>query len=56
MKNKKESLKPKIKFNGGKGAVLCNNCSVIISVGFEYKELFCSDKCKKEWKIKNQPL
>lgn len=33
------------KFNGGRGATLCNNCSVIISEGVQNEELFC-DTCK----------
>lgn len=33
------------KLNNGRGATLCNNCSVIISEGIENEELFC-DTCK----------
>jgi len=34
--NKK--LKPIIKFNGGRGAILCNKCSVIIKEGLTLDE------------------
>ena len=34
-------MKPKHKFNGGRGATLCNKCSVIISEGFT-EALFCN--------------
>ena len=34
-------MKPKHKFNGGRGATLCNKCSVIISEGFT-ESLFCN--------------
>ena len=37
-------MKPIRKFNNGKGATLCNTCSVIISTGLT-KELYC-EKCK----------
>ena len=46
------SMKAKIKFNGGLGALLCNECDIIIANGTDHdktKEHFC-DKCKKEKK------
>lgn len=41
-----------VKFNGGKGALLCNKCSVIIAYGFDHKdeEHFCAE-CREN--IKN---
>lgn len=50
----------KIKFNGGKGALLCEQCSVIIATGDripnEYKRypganeyIFCSQGCMDMW-------
>lgn len=50
----------KIKFNGGKGALLCEQCSVIIAAGDripnEYKwnpganeYIFCSKECMDKW-------
>ena len=44
----KKRLKPIIKFNGGKGAILCRNCKKIIKENLTWKEfrgktteLFC---------------
>lgn len=36
-----------VKFNNGNGALLCNNCSVIIATGTKHedKKHYCS-KCK----------
>lgn len=36
-----------IKFNGGRGALLCNGCSIIIAYGLDHADTrhFC-DKCK----------
>ena len=48
-------MKAKIKFNGGKGALLCNGCDVILELGTDHdknKEHFCF-KCGLEnsiWK------
>jgi hypothetical protein len=39
-------MKPIHKFNNGRGATLCNQCSVIISVGLT-DDLYCN-KCRKE--------
>lgn len=50
----------KIKFNGSKGALLCEQCSVIIATGdripTEYKwnpganeYIFCSKECMDKW-------
>jgi hypothetical protein len=39
-------MKPIHKFNNGNGATLCNQCSVIISVGLT-DDLYCKD-CRKE--------
>ena len=45
-----KKLKPIIKFNGGRGAILCNKCSVIIKEGLTWDEfrgktdlLFCPE-------------
>jgi len=54
------------KFNGGNGALLCSNCSVIIKTGKDFSEKekeaaygegslepqYCSSDCKKEF-LKN---
>lgn len=52
----KQEIKPIIKFNGGRGAILCNNCSVIIKENLSRDEfagktdiLFC-EKCKPDGK------
>jgi len=50
------------KFNGGLGAVLCNNCHAIIWTGnnmpdelkksenfYDLGPFFCDDKCKQEF-------
>jgi len=49
----KLGVKPIIKFNNGNGAILCNNCSVIIKENLTKEEfegktdlLFCN-KCEK---------
>ena len=36
-----------VKFNGGRGALLCDGCSVIVAYGFEHEDRkhYC-DKCK----------
>ena len=36
-----------VKFNGGRGALLCNTCRIIIATGFKHedKEHFC-EECK----------
>ncbi len=39
-----KKLKPIHKFNNGNGATLCNECSVIINVGFS-DEVLC-EECK----------
>jgi hypothetical protein len=40
-------MEPIHKFNGGNGAMLCNECSIIISIGPKTDELWC-DKCKQK--------
>ena len=40
-------MKPIHKFNNGRGAMLCNKCSVIISTGKKTNVLLC-DKCKQD--------
>lgn len=44
-----EYTKAIVKFNGGRGALLCNKCRVIIAYGFDHKdkEHFCN-KCKEK--------
>lgn len=53
------------KFNGGRGALLCSNCYVVICEGKdlsdeirnaiindkqeEFGPVFCCEQCKKEW-------
>lgn len=39
-------MKPIHKFNGGSGATLCHQCSVIINTGLT-DDLYC-DKCKSD--------
>ena len=43
----KKNLKPIHKFNGGIGATLCHNCSVIINTGLT-DDLYC-DECIKDY-------
>lgn len=40
-------MKPIYKFNNGNGAMLCNKCRTIISIGNKTEELLC-DNCKKK--------
>lgn len=42
-KHKSNTLKPIVKYNGGRGATLCHNCRVIINEGFSDR-LYC-DTC-----------
>ena len=44
-------MKPIHKLNGGLGATLCHNCTVIISTGLT-KDLYC-DTCKPKDKKTN---
>lgn len=37
--NNEKEIKPIIKFNGGRGAILCNKCSVIIKSGLTKEEV-----------------
>lgn len=43
---RRKQLKPIHKFNGGRGATLCHECSVIITEGL-HNILYC-DVCKKK--------
>jgi len=45
----KEYQHAQVKFNSGAGALLCNQCRVIIDYGFNHKDLehYCS-KCEDE--------
>jgi hypothetical protein len=36
-------MEPIYKFNNGNGAMLCNNCTVIISTGPETEQLYCEE-------------
>lgn len=52
----------RFKFNSGQGAILCENCAVIIASGHHIptnlsqdKYYFCCEKCKEEF-IKANPL
>jgi hypothetical protein len=40
-------MKPIHKFNNGRGAMICNNCSTIISIGKRTDVLYCG-KCINE--------
>jgi hypothetical protein len=40
-------MNPIYKFNNGRGAMLCNECRVIISTGPKTNEFYC-DKCKQK--------
>jgi hypothetical protein len=42
-------MKPIHKFNNGNGAMLCNKCRTIISIGPKTEELLCNN-CKKNFK------
>ena len=37
-----------VKFNGGRGALLCNQCSIILAYGVRHKDVehYCKD-CEK---------
>ena len=50
----------KIKFNGGKGALLCENCNAIIATGYQIpayyrvnsmanEYVFCCEECKAKF-------
>jgi predicted Zn-dependent protease with MMP-like domain len=40
-----------VKFNNGRGALLCNKCRIIIDYGFDHEDtLHLCDKCKEELK------
>lgn len=43
-----------VKYNNGRGALLCNGCRVILSYGFEHddRKHYC-EGCKKRLTIKN---
>lgn len=48
-----------MKFNGGNGALLCNQCGVIIKTNLTKEEfegktniLFCSNKCAEKFNTK----
>lgn len=43
----KEEIKPIHKFNGGRGATLCNTCHVIICTGLK-QVLYCKEHTPKE--------
>lgn len=44
-------VKKIVKFNNGNGALLCNNCKMIIAYGFDHedKHHFCNDECQKHF-------
>ena len=44
----KEYKHAQVKFNGGTGALLCNQCRVILAYGFKHKDVehYCKD-CEK---------
>lgn len=44
-------MKPIHKLNGGIGATLCHNCTVIITTGLT-KDLYCSKKCEAKHRAK----
>ena len=43
-----------VKFNGGRGALLCNGCSVILAYGFKHKDL--EHYCKDCDKVRNERI
>lgn len=59
----------RLKFNNGRGAVICDNCSTVIYSGFnnfpkdisdaierkdyDYGPIFCCEKCEKEYNEKH---
>lgn len=56
-------IKPIIKFNGGVGAILCNQCRKIIKTNLSKEEcegktpiVFCSDKCRNDYYTLNFPI
>jgi len=57
------NIKPIIKFNGAIGAILCNQCRIIIKTNLNKDEfegktdiLFCSDRCQKDYYLKHFPI
>ena len=53
---KQRSPSPRIKYNNGRGAILCNWCSIMIKTNLNSDEikgkteiLFCSEQCKKDY-------
>lgn len=44
-----------VKFNNGNGALLCNDCHIIIAYGFDHedKEHYC-DKCAEKRKVNGE--
>lgn len=44
-------MKPIYKYNNGNGAMLCNGCRTIISIGPKTEEVLC-EKCKEECELK----
>jgi len=45
-----------VKFNGGKGALLCNNCKVIIADGFDHEDRdhYCNMCMSSNCKVKSK--
>lgn len=53
---KPKSPLPRIKYNNGRGAILCNWCAIMIKSNLTFDEtqgktdiLFCSEQCKQEY-------
>ena len=56
-------INPVIKFNGGIGAILCNNCYAVMKEKLTPEEfkgktelLFCSDRCRKDYYLIHFPI
>lgn len=50
----KEYKHAQVKFNGGTGALLCNQCRIILAYGFRHKDVehYCKDCERKSNKHK----
>jgi len=54
-----EERKAIIKLNGGRGALLCNGCSIILSYGMDHDtkiEHYCGECYRLKEKNKKEPL
>jgi hypothetical protein len=48
VKNNLEHVPPRIKFNGGRGALLCPLCGTMVALGIKYEKAILCDDCSKQ--------